>query len=92
MKSSHIALATLLTVSVSMAPLLAHAQSANGFATRAQVRADLVALQSVGYSPNDDDYPANIQSAERLISAKADKAALAAGSNGTPAAVHTSLQ
>jgi hypothetical protein len=54
------------------APALSFAQS-NGPVTRAQVRADLVAVEKAGYNPslgNDIHYPADIQAAEARIAAQ----------------------
>jgi hypothetical protein len=54
------------------APALAFAQSDNGPVTRAEVRADLVQLEAVGYHPsaNDPYYPADIQAAEAKVAAQ----------------------
>jgi hypothetical protein len=54
------------------APALAFAQS-NGPVTRAQVRADLVAVEKAGYNPaiaSDPYYPADIQKAEAKVAAQ----------------------
>jgi outer membrane lipoprotein-sorting protein len=52
-------------------PAIAFAQQNNGPVTRAQVRAELAALESVGYNPNDwINYPENIQAAEQRLAAK----------------------
>lgn len=48
--------------------------------TRAQVRAELVALEKVGYQPgrpNDNQYPADIQAAEARLHAASVAAPLA---------------
>jgi len=54
------------------APAIAFAQQQNNApVTRAQVRAELAALESVGYNPNDwINYPENIQAAEQRLAAK----------------------
>jgi hypothetical protein len=53
------------------APAIAFAQQNDGPVTRAQVRAELAALESVGYNPNDwINYPENIQAAEQRLAAK----------------------
>jgi len=54
------------------APLAAFAQSSQPV-TRAQVRAELIQLEQVGYYPgtaNPEDYPANIQAAEARVAAQ----------------------
>jgi len=52
-------------------PAIAFAQQNNGPVTRAQVRAELAALESEGYNPNDwINYPENVQAAERRLAAK----------------------
>lgn len=53
MKSSTLATLVALTIGTSAA---SHAQT-NQPSTRAQVRAELVALEKYGYQPNRDDYP-----------------------------------
>ncbi|WP_087733215.1 DUF4148 domain-containing protein [Paraburkholderia piptadeniae] len=61
-----VALAAVLAV-----PVASFAQSSQPV-TRAQVRAELVQLEKVGYVPsnsNDTQYPANIQSAEAKVQA-----------------------
>jgi len=54
------------------APMLAFAQSVNanhGPVTRAEVRAELAAVERVGYQPSatDPTYPASIQAAEAKV-------------------------
>ncbi|MGY6119548.1 DUF4148 domain-containing protein [Paraburkholderia strydomiana] len=52
-------------------PVVAHAQSAS--VTRAQTRADLVALEHIGFYPaysHGPDYPLNFQEAERKVAAQ----------------------
>ncbi|GLU34987.1 DUF4148 domain-containing protein [Trinickia caryophylli] len=53
------------------APLFAFAQNTDGGLTRAQVRADLVRVESAGYRPiaSDASYPADIESAEAKVAA-----------------------
>ncbi|MDR5782652.1 DUF4148 domain-containing protein [Caballeronia sp. LZ065] len=56
------------------APAFAFAQS-NGPVTRAEVRADLVAVEQAGYQPalaSDADYPSDIQAAEARVAAQQD--------------------
>lgn len=58
------------------APAFAFAQS-NGPVTRAEVRADLVAVEKAGYNPalaSDPNYPSDIQAAEARIAAQHDGA------------------
>ncbi|MEJ2769025.1 DUF4148 domain-containing protein [Mycetohabitans sp. B46] len=53
-------------------PLTSFAQT-NAPLTHAQVRAELIELEQVGYNPataNDYDYPNNIQAAEARVAAK----------------------
>jgi len=75
------------------APLAASAQSnqVNEPVTRAQVRAELVQLEKVGYDPateNVVDYPANIQAAEAKVAARNQ----AVGNSGYGAPAHGSSQ
>jgi hypothetical protein len=70
-----------LVVATLAAPAIAFAQS-NGPVTRAQVRADLVAVEQAGYNPaiaSDPYYPADIQAAEGKIAAQHTDAAQAYG-------------
>jgi hypothetical protein len=63
------------------APALAFAQS-NGTVTRAQVRADLVAVEKAGYNPavaSDPYYPSDIQAAEAKVAAQHADASQAYG-------------
>ena len=65
-------LGTLLVVTALALPTLAiaqAAQAAQGGLTRAQVRAEVVQLEAVGYFPGrrDPNYPAQIQAAEMKI-------------------------
>ncbi|TCK36831.1 uncharacterized protein DUF4148 [Paraburkholderia sp. BL8N3] len=50
-------------------PLTTFAQGTNQQVTRAQVKAELVQLESVGYQPNTNDlhYPRDIQAAEAKV-------------------------
>lgn len=74
-----VVIAALITV-----PLAAFAQSNQGL-TRAQVRAELVAVEKAGYNPNDwMHYPDNIRAAEARVAAeKGDTSGYGEGSNGT---------
>ncbi|OAJ55141.1 hypothetical protein A6V36_34630 [Paraburkholderia ginsengiterrae] len=54
-------------------PVAGYAQESGSTVTRAQVRAELVQLESVGYQPgraNDPHYPADIQAAEAAVAAQ----------------------
>lgn len=71
------------------APVLAHAQT-NQPLTRAQVRADLIAVEQAGYWPSkgaDPHYPDDIQAAERKVaeqrSASANETGYGADTNGS---------
>ena len=65
------------------APIASFAQS-NQPLTRAEVRADLVRVEQVGFDPNDwMHYPENIQAAEARIAAQNANAAYGAGTNGS---------
>jgi hypothetical protein len=66
----------ILAVATALAfPIASHAQEATSTVTRAQVRAELVQLEKVGYMPgraNDPHYPDDIQAAEAKISAESN--------------------
>lgn len=69
------------------APVLAHAQT-NPPLTRAQVRADPIAVEQAGYRPSKDadpHYPDNVQAAERKVAEQrpANETGYGAGTNGT---------
>ena len=54
-------------------PVAAYAQESSSTVTRAQVRAELVQLESVGYWPgraNDPHYPTDIQAAEAAVASR----------------------
>jgi Domain of unknown function (DUF4148) len=54
-------------------PVAGYAQESSSSVTRAQVRAELVQLESVGYWPghaNDPYYPADIQAAEAAVASQ----------------------
>jgi hypothetical protein len=73
-----------LAVSALVSPALSFAQSSTSPLTRAQVRAELVRLEQVGYNAaasDDATYPAEIQAAEAKIAAQ-DGRQLAIGSVG----------
>ena len=64
----------VLVATLLAAPVVSFAQSAqsNQPLTRAQVRAELVALENAGYDPLSDrqEYPRNIQAAEARLQAQ----------------------
>ncbi|SAK53300.1 purine nucleoside phosphorylase [Caballeronia hypogeia] len=65
-------LVSLTLAATLAAPALAFAQS-TGSVTRAQVRADLVAVEKAGYKPaiaSDPYYPSDIQAAEAKVAAQ----------------------
>ena len=54
-------------------PVAGYAQESSSTITRAQVRAELIQLESVGYQPgraNDPHYPADIQAAEAAVASQ----------------------
>lgn len=65
-----------LTLAIAAAiafPVAGYAQESSSSVTRAQVRAELVQLEGVGYRPghaNDPYYPADIQAAEAAVAAQ----------------------
>lgn len=67
-------LTLLASAAILALPAMAFAQSTvqNGAETRAQVRADLIAVEKAGYDPalSNDNYPADIQAAEAKVSAE----------------------
>jgi hypothetical protein len=65
----------LIGAAIVAVPALSFAQSvqtAQAPVTRAEVRADLIAVEKAGYHPgrNDDDYPVDIQTAEAKVAAE----------------------
>jgi Domain of unknown function (DUF4148) len=70
MSTRHIALAIAAAIAF---PVAGYAQESSSTVTRAQVRAELVQLESVGYRPgraNDPYYPADIQAAEAAVASQ----------------------
>ena len=63
-------------------PTLADAQPVQGGLTRAQVKANLAQLESVGFHPGarDPHYPGNIQAAEARLHARDEMKSSAGGS------------
>jgi hypothetical protein len=68
MKSS--ILATLVALAIGTSAV-SHAQT-NQPVTRAQVRAEVVALERYGYKPNRDDYPVTLLRAQQRLSEEQD--------------------
>ena len=79
----------VVVAAVLAAPLASFAQSTQPV-TRAQVRAELVQLQNVGYNPASDQtqYPASIQAAEARVDAQNGATSgfggVVSGSSSTP--------
>lgn len=80
---------TLICVTIaaacSAAPAVVLAQPATPI-TREQVRAEVIDLQTVGYSPgtaSDNDFPGNIQAAEARLAAQRAGAQSASGGYGS---------
>ena len=72
MNTRHFALAIAAAIAF---PAAGYAQESSSAVTRAQVRTELVQLESVGYRPgraNDPHYPDDIQAAEAKISAESN--------------------
>jgi hypothetical protein len=70
MSTRHLALAIAAAIAF---PVAGYAQESSSTVTRAQVRAELVQLESVGYWPghaNDLYYPADIQAAEAAVASQ----------------------
>lgn len=75
------------------APAFAFAQS-NGPVTRAEVRADLVAVEQAGYQPavaSDATYPADIQAAEAKVAAYS-YGGVQTGRSASGASTHTAMK
>jgi hypothetical protein len=71
-------------------PIAAHAQNSGSTVTRAEVRAQLVQLENVGYQPgrNDPNYPNDIQAAEAKVASQGGDVASSVG--GAPAGTSNS--
>jgi hypothetical protein len=87
---------TLAIVAVAGAlasPALTFAQSSDEPVTRAQVRAELIQLEQVGYNPATADnanYPDRIQAAEAQVSARNDTQLTDSAVGGVPAGTSAS--
>ncbi|NPT42299.1 DUF4148 domain-containing protein [Paraburkholderia sp. 1N] len=83
MNTRYLALAVAAAIAF---PVAGYAQESGSTVTRAQVRAELVQLESVGYRPgraNDPHYPADIQAAEAAVaSQKGAESNVASGMGG----------
>ncbi|MPV57798.1 hypothetical protein CFB46_19955 [Burkholderia sp. HI2761] len=93
MKSIIVTIATVAATATALlaAPTASYAQSSHSTLTRAQVRQELLDLESVGYDPaagDGDNYPDDIVAAQERLAAKRlaeHKGSEAAyGSAGTP--------
>jgi hypothetical protein len=72
MNIRYLALAGAVATAIAL-PAAGYAQESSSTITRAQVRAELVQLESVGYRPgraNDPHYPADIQAAEAVVASQ----------------------
>jgi type II secretory pathway pseudopilin PulG len=70
MNTRHLVLAVAAAI---VFPVAGYAQESGASVTRAQVRAELVQLENVGYRPgraNDPHYPVDIQAAEAKVAAQ----------------------
>ena len=70
MNTRHLTLAIAAAIAF---PVAGYAQESSSTVTRAQVRAELVQLESLGYRPcraNDPHYPADIQAAEAAVASQ----------------------
>jgi hypothetical protein len=83
MNTRYLALAVAAAIAF---PVAGYAQESSSTVTRAQVRAELVQLESVGYRPgraNDPHYPTDIQAAEAAVaSQKGAESNVASGMGG----------
>jgi len=61
----------VVAATILAAPALSFAQQSSAPVTRAEVRAELVALEKAGYNPNDwMNYPENLQAAQQRVDAE----------------------
>jgi hypothetical protein len=81
MSTRHLALAIAAAIAF---PVYGYAQESSSTVTRAQVRAELVQLESGGYRPgaNDLHYPADIQAVEAAVASQKGAGSNAASSVG----------
>ena len=91
MRTRHLAVAIAAAIAF---PVAGYAQESSSAVTRAQVRAELVQLESVGYWPgraNDPHYPADIQAAEAAVaSQKGAGSDVGSGVGGAPSGAFAS--
>jgi hypothetical protein len=81
-------LGCLLALGTLAVPALSFAQDNTAPVTRAQVRAELVRLEQVGYDPSageDPNYPTDIQAAEAKVVAQTQAAQTTSAVGGVPA-------
>ncbi|MFL9899415.1 DUF4148 domain-containing protein [Paraburkholderia fungorum] len=82
MNTRHLTLAIAAAIAF---PVAGYAQESSSTVTRAQVRAELVQLESVGYQPgraNDPHYPTDIQAAEAAVASQSGAESNVASSVG----------
>ena len=93
MKTYQLAAALLAVATVLAVPVAASAQEANAGLTRAQVRAELVQLESVGYNPHrvTVKYPDDIAAAEAKLRASNGVTRDAANSGDADSRIGNSL-
>jgi len=61
----------VVAATILAAPAVSFAQQSTAPVTRAEVRAELVALEKAGYNPNDwINYPENLQAAQQRVDAE----------------------
>ncbi|WP_332112512.1 DUF4148 domain-containing protein [Burkholderia sp. IMCC1007] len=93
MKSIIVTIASIAATTTALlaAPAMSYAQSSRSALTRAQVRQELLDLESVGYNPSigdGDSYPDDIVAAQERLAAKRvarnQNAEAAYGPNGVP--------
>lgn len=80
--------AAAAVASILAAPAVSFAQSNNGPVTRAEVRAQVVALHNVGYNMNSDNahYPDNLLAAEGRVNAARGWSSVGSSVSGSSAA------
>jgi hypothetical protein len=78
-------LTSAILIAASLLPLTAFAQEDVSHVTRAQVRAELAQLESVGYNPaaRDENYPQALQAAEAKVAARYGDSAAFGGTQNT---------
>ncbi|CAG2316480.1 MULTISPECIES: DUF4148 domain-containing protein [Burkholderia cepacia complex] len=91
MKSIIVTIAAVAATALLAAPTVSYAQASHSTLTRAQVRQELLDLESVGYNPSTgdgDNYPDDIVAAQERLAAKRlaehKRSEAAYGSTGAP--------